>query len=584
MSPKSEHVARELLAIGFRAYHRGVLNGFIFACLTVALFSGHVPTALSAVWLAAFAVLAVARFALARAFLRADPPFAELDDWVRRAAWGFAATGLAWGVMGAAAIHYARAEPLYSLWVIFLIALFAVQHTQNTGAHPWVFRAFLLTAMVPIVFVTVFEDSPNYWVRLFAEAIFFGMALLAGRSGNQYVAESIAMRYENLELLEELRRQKEELDRANVAQTRFLAAASHDLRQPMQAIALLVDGMRERVRNPENQRIADSISTSVEAMSTLLNEILDISKLDAGVVKPRPSVFDAGALLERLRGAFAEPAARKGLRFRVRPCGAVLEADEVLLYRIVSNLVQNALRYTDSGGVLVGCRPRAGGIAIEVWDTGIGIPADQHEEIFREFHQLANPHRDRTLGFGLGLSIVRRSARVMGLPLALRSRVGRGSVFSIVVPRGDPAQVGANEPTAAPVAALDCSVLVVEDDREIGSALILLLESWGCRVVVARSGVEVDDALERLAGVPDAVVADYRLPGSETGLQVIERVRERHPAAAAIVMTGDVEQGTLRAAEAAGHPVLHKPLRPARLRSLLAAALRRRPMGMGTPA
>jgi CheY-like chemotaxis protein len=237
--------------------------------------------------------------------------------------------------------------------------------------------------------------------------------------------------------------------------------------------------------------------------------------------------------------------------------------------------VDNALRYTEKGGVLIGCRRSRAGLRIEVWDTGIGIARDQLDAIFLEFHQVANPQRERQQGLGLGLAIVERAARVLGHPIAVRSRVRRGSVFSITVPYGDATRVHAPE-LAFPEPLAGCAVLVVEDDRDIREAMLMLLDEWKCRAVAAVSVEGVDAALERLGGVPDMVIADYRLPGGRTGLEAIAHVRARHPRVAAIVTTGDVTPESLRELEAARHPILHKPLRPARLRSLLAAALRTR--------
>jgi CheY-like chemotaxis protein len=223
----------------------------------------------------------------------------------------------------------------------------------------------------------------------------------------------------------------------------------------------------------------------------------------------------------------------------------------------------------------VACRRRGDALSIEVWDTGIGIPDDQLEEVFVEFRQLGNPHRDRDQGLGLGLAIVDRTARVLGLPLGVRSRMGRGSVFSILVPLGDAALATPVERRIAePLEG--CAVLVVEDDREIRSAMKILLHGWKCRVAAASSAKGVEAALARLAFPPDIVIVDYRLPGGWTGLDVIETVRARHPGVAAIVVTGDVSPDILRETQAAGHPVLHKPLRPARLRALLGASLRKR--------
>ena len=257
----------------------------------------------------------------------------------------------------------------------------------------------------------------------------------------------------------------------------------------------------------------------------------------------------------------------------------MIETDSVLLYRIMVNLLNNALRYTRDGGVLVGCRRRREGLDIEIWDTGIGIPDDQHEAIFREFHQLANPQRDREQGLGLGLAIVERTARLLALPLELRSREGRGSVFSLRVPYGDPAQIREAEQTHLAPGLDGLKLLVIEDERQIRTAMAVLLEGWHCEVSAVSSGPEADVAL--LASplfTPDAILADYRLPGGESGVAVINRLRLRFPNATGVVISGDIAKKLLKEAEAAGCQILHKPVRPARLRTLL-GSIRRKQSG-----
>jgi signal transduction histidine kinase/ActR/RegA family two-component response regulator len=579
MIERPERILREVLALSFRSTGRAVGHGAFFSAMTIALMWEAFPHAFLLSWLAAYYGLLLVRARLAAAFLARDPGGEALRRWSAASAAALGATGIAWGALGAAAIAVAPETPLYALWIVFLVGLFAVLQTHSSSAHPASFHAFVVAGMTPIVAASIALPSPHYWVRLLAEAGFLALTIRVGRAGNRYVAESIGMRFENLELLREataqkdaLARQKDELDRANAAKTRFLAAASHDLRQPMQALALLVEGLRERTADPSTRRIVESISSSVAALSALLNEILDISRFDAGTVRPVRRAFPLSRVLERLRADSSQAAAQRGLSLRIRPCEAVVDTDEVILYRILANFVDNALRYTTRGGVLVGCRRRVEGVSIQVWDTGCGVPADQLDAIFLEFHQVGNPHRDREQGLGLGLAIVERAARVLGHRLDVRSRPGRGSMFSITVPHGDAARVEAPE-GAAREPLEGCAVLVVEDDRQIRDAMTLLLEQWKCRVATAASEAEVDGALARLGVAPDMVIADYRLPEGRTGLHAIAQVRARHPRVAAAITTGDVSAAALLEMQAANLPILHKPLRPARLRALLGAAL-----------
>jgi signal transduction histidine kinase len=577
MSPKSERVERELLAIGFRAYPRGLLNGFVFACLTIWLMWPRLPHSLLEAWFAGFIAIALCRLAMARAFVATAPEAIDHGRWKRRAAFAYGATGFAWGALGSCAILFAPGVNIFTLWVGFLIALFGVLQAQSTGALPLVFRSYLLCATIPIIVVSAIEPSPYYWQRLIADFCVLGICLLAGRAGNANAAASVAMRYENIELLQKLTEQKEELARANSAKTRFLAAASHDLRQPMQAMVLLVESLQERVHEPATTRIVDSIRSSVIGMSALLNEILDISKFDAGAVKPQRSSFPIAEVLDRVRSSFTEPAQQKGLVLRIHRSAAVVDTDPILLNRIISNFVDNALRYTALGGaVLVGCRRRANGIHVEVWDNGMGIAPEQLSQIFREFYQVENPQRDRGHGLGLGLAIVERTAKLLDLPITVRSRPDRGSVFSVLVPYGDPAQVRAAERARAAEMLTGCCVLVIEDEREIRAAMSVLLEGWGCHVVAAGSAEEAETLLAHGAPAPDAMLADYRLGGAENGIQLLRRLAARYPGAAAVLISGDIGPEVLKEAEMSRIPMLHKPLRPARLRAMLGSIWRER--------
>jgi signal transduction histidine kinase/CheY-like chemotaxis protein len=528
-------------------------------------------------WFAGFIAIGLGRLALSRAFLALPAATADVARWKLRAAIGYGGTGLAWGALGCCAIHFAPGVYIFTLWVGFLIALFGVLQAQSTGALPIIFRSYFLCATIPIVVVSVLEPGTYYWLRLAAEVCIITICLLAGRSGNANAAASVAMRFENIELLQKLTAQKEELALANSGKTRFLAAASHDLRQPMQAVVLLVESLQERVHDPATTRIVDNIRSSVVGMSALLNEILDISKFDAGTVKPQRASFQVSDVLDRIRSSFTESAQRQGLVLRIRPSSAVVETDPILLNRIVANFVDNALRYTARGGaVLVGCRRRAKGLLIEVWDNGMGIESAQLGEIFREFYQVDNPQRDRDQGLGLGLAIVERTAKLLDHPILVRSRPGRGSVFSILVPHGDPAQVRAAERARAAEMLTGCCVLVVEDEREIRAAMSVLLEGWGCHVVAAGSADEAETLLAHGGAVPDAILADYRLGGAETGVQLLLRLVARYPNAAPVLISGDIGPEVLKEAEMSRIPMLHKPLRPARLRAMLGSIWRER--------
>jgi len=569
-------VLAEILGQHFSDYRRSLVASMPFGGMAVWLIWGTMPMGFVLGWLAAYLATSGSRLALSYAF---DSPIAgegEVRQRMQFAIAGHAIGGLAWGVLGTATLLLAPDHHENVLAIFFIVVVFASYQAADHARYEPAYNAWMLFALVPNVLAAALQQDPIYQVLGGMGFLFLLIITITGRRSNELMLEGIAKRLENQRLLADMLVQKEALAEANLSKTRFLAAASHDLRQPMQAVVLLVESLQERVHEPGVRRIVESIRTSVVAMSALLNELLDISRFDAGTVKPQISSFPVAQVLDRVRSSFAYAANQKSLSFRVRRCSTVIETDPILLYRILVNLLNNALRYTQEGGVLVGCRRRKEGLRIEVWDTGIGIPEDKYDDIFREFHQLANPQRDREQGLGLGLAIVERTGRLLGHPVHVRSRVGRGSVFWMIVPYGDPSQVRTSERARAADFLEGLCVLVVEDENEIRAAMTVLLEGWGCRVAVALNGIDVDRALAKAGFEPHAVLADYRLPGAETGIGVIERLRTRFPEAAGIVITGDIAPEVLTAAEAANLQLLHKPLRPARLRALLGSIWRER--------
>jgi signal transduction histidine kinase/CheY-like chemotaxis protein len=368
-------------------------------------------------------------------------------------------------------------------------------------------------------------------------------------------------------------------ERANVARSRFLAAASHDLRQPMHALSLFVSALKARNRQPEVADLVGNIEDATASMADLFNALLDISRLDAGAIEARPVHFPLQPLLDELHSQFAPLAAEKGLRFSIRPCSNHLCSDPLLLKRILINLISNAIRHSDDGGVLVGCRKSGDALKIGVWDTGRGIQADQLASIFQEFVQLHNPERDRRKGLGLGLAIVDRLALLLDHRLAVRSQPGRGSCFSIELPAGNPERaLQPSLPSTSGMLPADTLVVLVDDDHAILHGMAELFDSWNIDLVAAPNAEDILHWLAGLARVPDVIVSDYRLPGDNDGLEVIAQLR-RHFGRdiPAIVITGDTAPDTIQRIGQAGFPILNKPLQPAKLRALLSHLLQQNP-------
>jgi signal transduction histidine kinase len=372
----------------------------------------------------------------------------------------------------------------------------------------------------------------------------------------------------------ELREKKEEAETATLAKSRFLAAASHDLRQPTHALGLFVARLAQLPHDAETQHLIENLEASVRAMQDLLDGLLDISRLDAQAVQVQLRPFALADIFDQLRAGLALSALEKGLRLRVRPTTVWLMSDATLLHRIVLNLVVNALRYTREGSVLVACRLVGDGkhARIEVWDSGIGIAPEHHQKIFTEFYQVGNTERDRGKGLGLGLNIVERTAHLLGHRLQMRSSLGRGTRFSVQVPlfllgAAMDMQLPLRGETFDDLAGL--VVLVIEDDALAREGLVSLLKSWGC-VVGAAEGLAM--ALWHLENglVPDVIMSDYRLRDGENGMDTIRQMRlAAGRSIPACLMSGDTDPSLMQAARDAALTLLHKPVRPAKLRSLL---------------
>jgi PAS domain S-box-containing protein len=369
---------------------------------------------------------------------------------------------------------------------------------------------------------------------------------------------------------------KEAAEDANSAKTRFLAAASHDLRQPMQALSLFIAVLAGRTMEPAQSTLVARIQDSVAALEGLLNSLLDVSKLEAGLVESHPNDFCVAAMLDRLAAEFEPTCLAKGLTLRVVRSRAIVHSDPALLERVLRNLLNNAARYTKSGRILLGCRRHGGKLRFEVRDTGIGIPPGELKNIFREFHQLGNPERDRRQGLGLGLAIVERLCGLLGHRVTVASEEGRGSAFAVETALA----VGRAPPPARQLRlGLSCAgaaIVVIDDEPDVLDSTRLLLESWGHTVLSGASADEVVSRLAELGREPDLILADYRLRNGDTGGQAVARVESRlEGRVPAIILTGDTAPERLQQAKALGYGLLHKPVQPDALRATIDEAIAR---------
>ncbi len=366
---------------------------------------------------------------------------------------------------------------------------------------------------------------------------------------------------------------KHQAELATVAKSRFLAAASHDLRQPLQTLTLLQGLLAKHVEGERAQKLLARFDETLSAMSGMLNTLLDINQIEAGTVRAEKIAFPIDELFDRLRDEFTYHAQAQKLSLRVVSCGLSIHSDPQLLEQMIRNLLSNALKYTKHGKMLLGCRRRKGKLSIEVWDTGIGIPSKELHAIFEEYHQIDNAARERNRGLGLGLSIVQRLGKLLDHRISVRSKPEKGSVFAIEVvlpPSGlahkpedlRPGADGAIVESARPAG----TILIVDDDPEVRDLLELLLEDEGYRTATAPDGVAALELVAQETVRPDLILADYNLPNGLNGLQLVAKLRGKlRREIPIIILTGDISTGTLRDIARQECVQLNKPVKPKEL-------------------
>ena len=371
---------------------------------------------------------------------------------------------------------------------------------------------------------------------------------------------------------EGLQNAKFDAERANKAKSVFLASASHDLRQPLNAMQMYIAALQSKVKDKEILRIIEDINSVSISTARLLNALLDVSELEVGAIKPRHEIFSVNNILISIFQSFLPLAKDKELDFRIVPSSLYVRSDPALLERILGNFMSNAIRYTNKGSVLIGCRKRGDKVSVEVWDTGCGISDDQMSLIYEDFYQIENKERDRGKGLGLGLALAKRLADSLEHTIDSKSSLGSGSCFSVSVDLAEnKADKNQSEIFMNIMNLSGINILLVEDDIDVLKATKQLLESWGCKVKTARNKDEVMNLIkENPYNNPDIILADNRLPGDSSGIDITYLIQEKLQASIpCVIMTGDVERNHVQSIIDQGFPVLLKPIQPAKFRAML---------------
>lgn len=562
-----------------RSFPFALAGSIIAACFSAFALRHVLPILEISLWIGA--TLTVGSLRLLAVFIydrrRGDPEAAT--RWLRRMLVGNLCSGMLWGLPLAYWTFFVPLEyQLFFIVILFGLGTGAIY--SNYMILP-VMYAFELPALLPIFIALALQPSAIHLALVSGGLAYVVASLAFIHRMNHTHLDALRLGYENLALLEQVRQEKSAAERSNLEKSRFLAAASHDLRQPVHAVSLFLGLLVNEPLSKHGRYLVDNISSAIAAMGQLFDALLNLSRLDAGVIEPRWQVFPINQLLDQIRAEYAPQAVQKGLALHVRPCKSKVYSDPVLLDRILRNLVSNAIVHTERGRVLVGCRHVGDQLRIDVWDTGPGIPKKEQERIFWEFHQLGNPERDRSKGLGLGLAIVRRTAALLRHTLTLHSEEHRGTRFSLTV---ESSTANANHDIHATarsaveryneqLPASDSKVhgqliLVVDDDTQNLTGLTMLFESWGHRVVAASSGHTLFEQVLHLQERPALIVSDYRLRDHETGVHLIERLREEYndQDLPALLVSGDTDPARLAEAAALGIPLLHKPVEVQALR------------------
>ena len=580
---------QQLVAL-FHQYRRVPYPQMVVTAYVGYVCYSHGPKVLALAWTVVNVVAPFVRLWATARFFGTIAQIAERPVGARRLAHAAAISGL---LMGASAPLFFPYLPLEQQAILTMILCsLAAAALGSSGSYPPSFFAFTVPVLGQLMLAWALSGRDDG----LAMVLLIGMLLVVLtsfiRENSKLVIDSIRIRFERerylkeqTALVEQLRvvnQRSEELRRAaeeaSLSKSRFLAVASHDLRQPLHAISLLV-GLLGSGGGGDQHEVVGQIKRSVSSLDALFAALLDLSKFDAGVITVAPRRMPMESLFGGLVSEIAERARAKGLRFESRIAPGEVAVDPMLLQRAAGNLLDNAVKYTGEGGVVLSARLSAGRLIVAVSDTGAGIPRQERERIFEEFYQIGNQQRERTHGIGLGLAIIRRICALTHSTIVLDQPTAGGSCFTLSMPLADvPSMAGARPATTAITIPADTAaslagvrVLAIDDDEEVRAALRLLFDHWGCVAMIAS---DLESALRWEAAhreAPEVVLCDLRLAGGESGIDVLSRLKLRWPAVRAVVITGDVVMASIDSARAAGFEVIHKPVDERRLRAAIRA-------------
>jgi two-component system, sensor histidine kinase len=556
----------------YQGWHRTSLSMLLGAGLLCSVMWGQAPPWLMALWVALIIINQSWRGMLVRAWRHTQPGMAAAPRWGRYWAAGSTVAGALWGM---AAVTMYPVSPSHQALLIVCLFGVIIGGLNLTAVYKPSFYGFVVPALVPLILREALVGDQVHAYTALIMTVVLAFVLAFGHHLNNILTRSLAIRYENIDLIQGLKCQtraaheaRAAAEAANRAKSQLLAAASHDLRQPLHALGLYTAALASRAQEAPFRPLVSNIQHAVEALESQFAQLLDLSRLEAGALTPERSRVALAPLLARVASEFSAPAAAKGLVLRCASTRLAVDSDAALLERMVRNLVGNAVRYTTRGGILLGGRRHAGRVSVMVVDTGVGIAPEHCDRIFEEFYQVRTGRAAAPSpgGMGLGLAIVRRLAGLLDHDVALLSRVGRGSTFRIDAPRAADAvhafaAASSNRPLAGRATLEGTLVAVVDDDLAAIDAMTELFATWGAMVVGGSDTSALLDALGRSARYPDLVVTDLHLGDGGSGVAAVRALRDELGfAVPALIVSADTSPAAERAARSAGLTLLPKPV------------------------
>ncbi len=577
---------------GYRAQYiaqqclRSPAIGLPLVILIVTLLAPVFGWPLMLAWILLVTLLLGGRARVARHFLNADSAEVTARRMIQVANQSTWLLALSVGILSVVAFPRLELEARYLLTLTLMAWAGVTMLVFTVRPRSWLWVGLL--SLVPVLVSWLMLLDLEAWKAGLVLAVILVTQWLFVKQADAILIESYRNRLQNEQLLQIVEAERREAaqgrdraEEANRAKSRFLAAASHDLRQPLHALSLYGALLQRQANTPELKRVAEQMDVSLRSLTTLFDALLDISKLDAGVVQPNREKVPLARLVQGIAAEYEAQARERGLQLVVGPPDVLVDSDAVLLQRIVRNLVDNAFKYTPAGEVRIsgGAAPAQGRVELLIQDTGLGIPSEELEHIFEEFYQVDPAEGRQVHGLGLGLAIVQRASELIGVSVSVESEVGRGTRFRLRIPLADDQQAQPPLPIAdlSTLALPGLSMLVVDDEPVLREAMQAVLESWGCRLRLAEDLDGARTLLQDASWRPDVVISDVRLRRGETGLEVVAAARALRPHAVALLISGDTTADLLRECQMLGIPLLHKPVVAADLHAAIVQALNGRP-------